>query len=88
MIESPPTVSPQRETCTSASNLSTHCTNLAVARACRPLRLTIGQVRTISPSMASRSVRAVRTILGHLPANTRLAMLMYFRPASCAWVTA
>ena len=50
MIESPPTVSPQRVTLISASNRSTHCTNFAVARACRPLRLTICISRTRAPA--------------------------------------
>ena len=50
MIESPPTVSPQRVTLMSASNRSTHWTNFAVARACRPLRFTICISRDSAPS--------------------------------------
>ena len=50
MIDWPPTVSPQRDTVTSASNCSTQCTNFAVARACSPLRLIIGNSRVIAPS--------------------------------------
>src|SRR5690349_19740589 len=41
MIEVPPTVWPSRITRTVASKLSAHLTNLAEARACRPLRLRI-----------------------------------------------
>ena len=54
MIERPPTVSPQRVTVTSESKRSTVWTNFAEARACRPLRLTIGNSRASAPSGMER----------------------------------
>src|SRR3712207_6054834 len=50
ILDRPPTVSPQRVTVTSEEKRSTVWTNLAEARACRPLRLTIGISRASAPS--------------------------------------
>ena len=92
MMESPPTVSPQRVTLTCASKRSTHCTNLAVARACRPLRLTMRISRACAPAMtggggqSSSSRRSVVSLI--FPVSTLLATVMYLRPASRASITA
>src|ERR1043165_8220093 len=53
MIESPPALSPLRDTRTVASYFSTSCTNFAEARACSPFSLTICMTRVTAPDAAA-----------------------------------
>src|SRR5690606_37458215 len=86
MIEIPETSFSPFVTTTSASNCSTHLTNLAAARACNPLAFRMTRSRFKGRILLERDVAAYRH--QDLLASRWDATLIYLRPDSCAAATA